>query len=119
MKGRARIAIDDGVAYVAWIEGARVTLRLSGKMRRAIRTGEVPRPVVGGRRVADDGDPDQLGIVRVDGFPAESEAFESRRPVRREQDIRVAQPLLQDGALVGTLEIELTHFAVTMELRIP
>jgi ribosome biogenesis GTPase len=47
VKGRARIAIDDGVAYVAWIEGARVTLRLSGKMRRAIRTGEVPRPVVG------------------------------------------------------------------------
>jgi ribosome biogenesis GTPase len=44
---RARIAIDDGVAYVAWIEGARVTLRLSGKMRRGIRTGEVPRPVVG------------------------------------------------------------------------
>ncbi len=47
MKGRARIAIDDGVAYVAWIDGARVTLRLSGKMRRGIRTGQVPRPVVG------------------------------------------------------------------------
>jgi ribosome biogenesis GTPase len=44
---RARIAIDDGVAYVAWIDGAHVTLRLSGKMRRGIRTGEVPRPVVG------------------------------------------------------------------------
>ena len=44
---RARIAIDDGVAYVAWIDGARVTLRLSGKMRRGIRTGDVPRPVVG------------------------------------------------------------------------
>jgi ribosome biogenesis GTPase len=44
---RARIAIDDGVAYVAWIDGARVTLRLSGKMRRGIRAGEVPRPVVG------------------------------------------------------------------------
>jgi len=44
---RARIAIDDGVAYVAWIDGARITLRLSGKMRRGIRTGDVPRPVVG------------------------------------------------------------------------
>jgi len=44
---RARIAIDDGVAYVAWVDGARLTLRLSGKMRRGIRTGEVPRPVVG------------------------------------------------------------------------
>jgi ribosome biogenesis GTPase / thiamine phosphate phosphatase len=44
---QARIAIDDGVAYVAWIDGARVTLRLSGKMRRGIRTGSVPRPVVG------------------------------------------------------------------------
>ena len=47
MSTRARIAIDDGVAYVAWIDGARVTLRLSGKMRRGIRTGDVPRPVVG------------------------------------------------------------------------
>ena len=47
MTDRATIAIDDGVAYVAWIEGARVTLRLSGKMRRGIRTGAVPRPVVG------------------------------------------------------------------------
>ena len=47
MTDRARIAIDDGVAYVAWIDGAHVTLRLSGKMRRGIRTGEVPRPVVG------------------------------------------------------------------------
>ncbi len=47
MSTRARIAIDDGVAYVAWIDGARLTLRLSGKMRRGIRAGEVPRPVVG------------------------------------------------------------------------
>ncbi len=47
MEGRARIAIDDGVAYVAFVDGARITLRLSGKMRRGIRTGEVPRPVVG------------------------------------------------------------------------
>ncbi len=43
----ARIAIDDGVAYVALVDGARVTLRLSGKMRRGIRAGELPRPVVG------------------------------------------------------------------------
>jgi ribosome biogenesis GTPase len=35
------------VAYVAWIEGVHVTLRLSGKMRRGVRTGAVPRPVVG------------------------------------------------------------------------
>lgn len=47
MSTRARIAIDDGVAYVAWIDGAHVTVRLPGKMRRGIRAGEVPRPVVG------------------------------------------------------------------------
>ncbi len=42
-----RIAIDDGVAYVAWGEGAARTVRLSGKMRREIRAGRAPRPVVG------------------------------------------------------------------------
>lgn len=92
MTDRARIAIDDGVAYVAWIDGARVTLRLSGKMRRGIRTGEVPRPVVGdfvsitadglvealeprrsrlARKAAGRGDAEQVIAANVDiGFVA-------------------------------------------------
>jgi ribosome biogenesis GTPase len=44
---RARIAIDDGVAYVALAGDVRLVLRLPGKMRRGIRTGDVDRPVVG------------------------------------------------------------------------
>jgi len=45
----ARIAIDDGVAYLAWVEGdqrARL-VRLGGKMLRDVRTRGGLRPVVG------------------------------------------------------------------------
>jgi len=45
---RARIAIDDGVAYVAWPEGGgERSVRLAGKMLREVRTGRASRPVVG------------------------------------------------------------------------
>lgn len=50
--GPIRISIDDGVAYVGASGEARVTLRLSGKMRREIRAGTAPRPVVGDYVVA-------------------------------------------------------------------
>jgi ribosome biogenesis GTPase / thiamine phosphate phosphatase len=45
----ARIAIDDGVAYVAWLEGGagERSVRLDGKMLREVRTRGAPRPVVG------------------------------------------------------------------------
>ena len=44
----ARIAIDDGVAYIAWIDGGgERSVRLGGKMLREARTGRVSRPVVG------------------------------------------------------------------------
>jgi ribosome biogenesis GTPase len=43
----ARIAIDDGVAYVAWGAGGTVSVRLSGKMLREVRAGTLSRPVVG------------------------------------------------------------------------
>jgi ribosome biogenesis GTPase / thiamine phosphate phosphatase len=44
----ARIAIDDGVAYVAWLEGGgERSVRLGGKMLREARAGRAPRPVVG------------------------------------------------------------------------
>jgi ribosome biogenesis GTPase len=45
----ARIAIDDGVAYVAWTEGGggERSVRLDGKMLREVRTRGAPRPVVG------------------------------------------------------------------------
>jgi ribosome biogenesis GTPase len=45
----ARIAIDDGVAYVAWLEGAggELSVRLDGKMLREVRTRGAPRPGVG------------------------------------------------------------------------
>jgi ribosome biogenesis GTPase len=45
----ARIAIDDGVAYVAWVEGgggAR-SVRLDGRMLREVRVRGATRPVVG------------------------------------------------------------------------
>jgi ribosome biogenesis GTPase len=45
--GTYRIAVDDGVAYVGAAGDARVALRLSGKMRRELRAGAAPRPVVG------------------------------------------------------------------------
>jgi ribosome biogenesis GTPase len=45
----ARIAIDDGVAYVAWIEGGggERSVRLDGRMLREVRTRGATRPVVG------------------------------------------------------------------------
>jgi ribosome biogenesis GTPase len=44
----ARIAIDDGVAYVAWVEGGgEVAVRLGGKMLREAKAGRAMRPVVG------------------------------------------------------------------------
>jgi ribosome biogenesis GTPase len=45
----ARIAIDDGVAYVAWVEGGggERSVRLDGKMLREVRTRGAARPVVG------------------------------------------------------------------------
>ncbi|HEY8039047.1 MAG TPA: ribosome small subunit-dependent GTPase A [Polyangiaceae bacterium] len=44
----ARIAIDDGVAYIAWVEGGgERSVRLEGKMLRDVRRGLAPRPVVG------------------------------------------------------------------------
>jgi ribosome biogenesis GTPase len=44
----ARIAIDDGVAYVAWLEGGDTrSVRLDGKMLRDVRTRGALRPVVG------------------------------------------------------------------------
>lgn len=44
----ARIAIDDGVAYVAWVEGGGERLvRLGGRMLREARAGRASRPVVG------------------------------------------------------------------------
>ncbi len=49
MNELARIAVDDGVAYVAWTEdgaGER-SVRLDGKMLREVRTRGAPRPVVG------------------------------------------------------------------------
>ena len=48
MNELARIAIDDGVAYVAWLEGGgERSVRLDGKMLREVRTRGAPRPVVG------------------------------------------------------------------------
>ncbi|HEY3819999.1 MAG TPA: ribosome small subunit-dependent GTPase A [Polyangiaceae bacterium] len=49
MNELARIAIDDGVAYVAWTEGGggERSVRLDGKMLREVRTRGAPRPVVG------------------------------------------------------------------------
>ncbi len=44
----ARIAVDDGVAYVAWLEGGgEQSVRLAGRMLREARAGRAPRPVVG------------------------------------------------------------------------
>ena len=43
----ARIAIDDGIAYVAWGQAGPVSVRLSAKMLREVRAGTAPRPVVG------------------------------------------------------------------------
>ena len=44
----ARIAIDDGVAYVAWIDGGgELTVRLGGKMLREAKAGRALRPIVG------------------------------------------------------------------------
>jgi ribosome biogenesis GTPase len=44
----ARIAVDDGVAYVAWLEGGgEQSVRLDGRMLREVRAGRAPRPVVG------------------------------------------------------------------------
>jgi ribosome biogenesis GTPase len=53
----ARIAIDDGVAYVAWVEGGgERSVRLGGKMLREARAGRASRPVVGDWvEVSDDG----------------------------------------------------------------
>lgn len=49
MNELARIAIDDGVAYVAWIEGGggERSVRLDGRMLREVRTRGAMRPVVG------------------------------------------------------------------------
>lgn len=49
MNELARIALDDGVAYVAWMDdGARErSVRLDGKMLREVRTRGASRPVVG------------------------------------------------------------------------
>jgi ribosome biogenesis GTPase len=45
---RARIAVDDGVAYVAWLEGGEErAVRLGGKMLREVRARRASRPVVG------------------------------------------------------------------------
>jgi ribosome biogenesis GTPase len=45
---RARIAVDDGVAYVAWLEGGgELSVRLGGKMLREVRARRTSRPVVG------------------------------------------------------------------------
>jgi ribosome biogenesis GTPase / thiamine phosphate phosphatase len=44
----ARIAVDDGVAYVAWLEGGgEQSVRLAGRMLREVRAGRAARPVVG------------------------------------------------------------------------
>jgi ribosome biogenesis GTPase len=44
----ARIAVDDGVAYVVWEEGREPrAARLGGKLLREVRTGRAQRPVVG------------------------------------------------------------------------
>jgi ribosome biogenesis GTPase len=45
----ARIAIDDGIAYVAWLEGGggERSVRLDGKMLREVRKRGASRPVVG------------------------------------------------------------------------
>jgi len=44
----ARIAVDDGVAYVAWLEhGGELSVRLGGRMLREVRGGRAARPVVG------------------------------------------------------------------------
>jgi len=44
----ARIAVDDGVAYVAWVTGGgERTVRLGGRMLREVRAGRAIRPVVG------------------------------------------------------------------------
>jgi ribosome biogenesis GTPase len=44
----ARIAGDDGVAYVAWVDGGdERSARLGGKMLRETRAGRAPRPVIG------------------------------------------------------------------------
>ena len=48
MNELARIAIDDGIAYVAWVEGGgERSVRLDGKMLRDVRTRGAARPVVG------------------------------------------------------------------------
>ena len=49
MNELARIAIDDGVAYVAWVEGGggERSVRLDGRMLREVRTRGATRPVVG------------------------------------------------------------------------
>lgn len=49
MNELARIAIDDGVAYVAWLEGGggERSVRLDGRMLREVRTRGATRPVVG------------------------------------------------------------------------
>jgi len=45
---RARIAIDDGIAYVAWLDGGgERSVRLAGTMLREVRRGRASRPVVG------------------------------------------------------------------------
>ena len=44
----ARIATDDGVAYLAWVEGGgEQSVHLDGKMLREVRTRGATRPVVG------------------------------------------------------------------------
>ena len=48
MNDRARIAIDDGIAYVAWLDGGgERSVRLAGTMLREVRRGRASRPVVG------------------------------------------------------------------------
>ena len=48
MNRLARIAVDDGVAYVAWLEhGGELSVRLGGRMLREVRGGRAARPVVG------------------------------------------------------------------------
>jgi ribosome biogenesis GTPase len=88
----ARIAIDDGIAYVAWTAGGAVSVRLSARMLREVRAGTAPRPVVGdlvtlssggivealeprrtrlARRAAGAGDAEQVMAANVDlGFVA-------------------------------------------------
>jgi ribosome biogenesis GTPase len=53
----ARIAVDDGVAYVAWPPaGAPRAVRLVGRVLREVRAGRAPRPVVGDWvEVSDEG----------------------------------------------------------------